>query len=270
MLKILNFKISRPAFGWEPDPPSSTDHPFDKSLLNVPAGYGAVDNTKYYKPISDQLSLPSCTANAAADFWEASLIYQLVKGGVSLQNAKSAIPDLSRLFLWYYGRLYMDPPRNGDKTSGCYNRLIMEVIARLGVPSESLWPYSMSQACVRPSITSQREAFHRRSKAFHKIVRDKNLVTNIVRALHQTPGVVFGTSLGNEFFDHKGGKVLGVPTRTAGRHAMVIVGHDPSKNAFKVRNSWSPAWGEAGYCWMSSDYITWPETRSFWTAEVAP
>lgn len=267
MLKIFQFTIKRPSFGWDPDPFSMDDHSFADSALNVAAKTTTIDNSKYYKPVSDQLSLPSCTANAAADFWEAVLIQQLMKRGMTLEQAKQAVPDLSRLFLWYYGRLYMDPPRNHDVNSGCYNRLIMEVIARFGVPSEKTWPYLLENACVRPSITSQREAFQRRSKAFHKIMRDKNLVDNLIKALNQVPGVTFGTGLGDEFFNYKGG-VLNPPNNTVGRHAMVIVGYDPSKNAFKIRNSWSPAWGESGYGWLSVDYVMWSGTRSFWTAEA--
>jgi hypothetical protein len=187
--------------------------------------------------------------------------------GMPLEQAKLVVPDLSRLFLWYYGRLYMDPPRNHDVSSGCYNRMIMEVIARFGVPAEKTWPYLIKNACVRPSITAQREAFHRMSKAFYSIVRDKNLVDNIIKALNQVPGVTFGTGLGQEFFDYKGG-ILTPPNKTVGNHAMVIVGYDPKKKAFKIRNSWSKFWGEQGYGWMSPDYITWSGTKSFWTAET--
>ena len=267
MLRIFNFSIRRPAFGWEPDPFSTEDHSFADSALNVPATKIDIDNSKFYKQISDQLSLPSCTANSGADFWEAVLIQQMVKKGMPLEQAVQAVPDLSRLFLWYYGRLYMDPPRNHDVNSGCFNRLIMEVIARFGVPSEHTWPYRIENACVRPSIMSQREAFQRRSRAFHKIMRDKDLIDNIIKALNQVPGVTFGTGLGSEFFNYKGG-VLNPPDKIVGRHSMVIVGYDSSKKAFKIRNSWSRAWGEAGYGWLSADYIAWSKTKSFWTAEA--
>lgn len=268
MLKIASFVIRPPyAFGWEPDPFSPDDLPFKDCPLDVPAGQTLIDNSQYFKPISNQLSLPSCTANAGVDFWEAVLIKELVRKGMPLAEAQKAVPDLSRLFAWYYGRLYMDPPQNGNINSGCYNRLIMEVIARFGLPKESLWPYDTALSCTRPSITSQREAFQRRSKAFYNLQeRGSALVDKVLNALNQVPGVTFGTGLGSEFFDYTGG-VIYPPNSVVGRHAMVIVGYDPQKAAFKVRNSWSPGWGLGGYCFMSVDYILWNQTGSFWTAE---
>ena len=34
-------------------------------------------------------------------------------------------------------------------------------------------------------------------------------------------------------------------------HAVVIVGWDDAKGAWRVRNSWSGSWGEAGYAWVT-------------------
>jgi hypothetical protein len=35
-----------------------------------------------------------------------------------------------------------------------------------------------------------------------------------------------------------------------GGHAICIVGYDDAKQAFKVRNSWGPEWGDHGYIWI--------------------
>lgn len=42
-----------------------------------------------------------------------------------------------------------------------------------------------------------------------------------------------------------------------GNHALVIIGYDDSKNAFKVINSWGKLWGVLGYGWI--DYSTLAE-----------
>jgi hypothetical protein len=39
--------------------------------------------------------------------------------------------------------------------------------------------------------------------------------------------------------------------RNLGNHAMIVVGYDDSKNAFKVLNSWGTNWSTGGYCWIS-------------------
>jgi hypothetical protein len=42
-----------------------------------------------------------------------------------------------------------------------------------------------------------------------------------------------------------------------GGHAMLVVGFDNIKNAFKVINSWGPTWGSNGYGWI--DYTYFPK-----------
>jgi hypothetical protein len=39
-------------------------------------------------------------------------------------------------------------------------------------------------------------------------------------------------------------------------HAVVIVGYDNEKNAFKILNSWNTDWGEGGYAWISYDKLS--------------
>jgi hypothetical protein len=39
-----------------------------------------------------------------------------------------------------------------------------------------------------------------------------------------------------------------------GNHAMLVIGYDDNKKAFKVMNSWGTKWGDNGYAWIS---YTW-------------
>jgi hypothetical protein len=41
-----------------------------------------------------------------------------------------------------------------------------------------------------------------------------------------------------------------------GGHAMLVVGFDDSKNAFKIMNSWGTNWGNDGFCWLDYTYFT--------------
>jgi hypothetical protein len=41
-----------------------------------------------------------------------------------------------------------------------------------------------------------------------------------------------------------------------GGHAMLVVGYDDSKSAFKVLNSWGQDWGNDGYCWISYSFFS--------------
>ncbi|MHC4617165.1 MAG: hypothetical protein ACYTEQ_05360 [Planctomycetota bacterium] len=118
---------------------------------------------------------------------------------MSLEEAHAAVPNLSRMFAWWNARNMMDPPQHHNSNSGSYNRLVMECIARFGLPTEEEWPYDPWMATTRPSISAQRDAYHRRSSAFHKIYEDNSKrVDSIVTALTNGPCVMFGTVVGEE------------------------------------------------------------------------
>lgn len=264
MLKINGLLVPR-QFGWVPDPYDARDLDFKSSPYALLNETNEIDRAEYYKELSNQLSLPACVGNAAGDYWEAALIYALVKKGMGLAAAKAAVPNLSRMFIWWNARNEMDPNQTHNSGSGTHNRLAMDIIARFGVPDEKLWPYDPAKATIRPSIMSYRDAYQRRSEAFYKILSSGNeRISSVIKALTGSPGVLFGTGVGREFFGYKTG-ILDTPSETEGRHAMVIVGWSGSKMAFKVRNSWGN-WGESGYCWMTPSYIAWSGSRSFWVS----
>ncbi|MER3553743.1 MAG: peptidase C1, partial [Meiothermus sp.] len=49
--------------------------------------------------------------------------------------------------------------------------------------------------------------------------------------------------------------------KTWGGHAMLMVGYDDGKKAFRVKNSWGTGWGEGGYVWFSYDFVTKGKVR---------
>lgn len=40
-----------------------------------------------------------------------------------------------------------------------------------------------------------------------------------------------------------------------GFHAVTIVGYDDGKKAFRMVNSWSPAWGDKGFLWLAEEFV---------------
>jgi hypothetical protein len=58
-------------------------------------------------------------------------------------------------------------------------------------------------------------------------------------------------------------------SRELGKHAMVIVGYDDARQAFKVMNSWGRGWGDGGFGWIA--YATFAEEAEFAvSADPAP
>lgn len=67
--------------------------------------------------------------------------------------------------------------------------------------------------------------------------------------------VVIGMVVDNAFQSLRHGQIYSTPDGlNAGGHAMVVVGYDDSRNAFKVINSWGKSWGDNGFGWI--DYKT--------------
>jgi predicted secreted protein len=53
------------------------------------------------------------------------------------------------------------------------------------------------------------------------------------------------------FQAYTGGVFTGSPFCFSINHAIVLVGWDDSKGAWRLRNSWGPEWGEDGYMWIA-------------------
>jgi Papain family cysteine protease len=67
--------------------------------------------------------------------------------------------------------------------------------------------------------------------------------------------------LDTSFFNYEAGQVwTPQDSYIVGDHATCIVGYDEAKQAFKVRNSWGPYWGEEGYVWIGYEAFELPFT----------
>lgn len=69
--------------------------------------------------------------------------------------------------------------------------------------------------------------------------------------------IVFGISITHSF-SFLTGKEVFKPRAGEGRgggHAMLIVGWDDTRKAFKIMNSWGTRWGDRGFFWADKDWI---------------
>ena len=77
--------------------------------------------------------------------------------------------------------------------------------------------------------------------------------------LAQNRPVVFALETGTAFGNHKGAGVFDTTESGPDRfgHAMVAVGYDDTKAAFRIQNSAGTDWGDGGQAWLS--YRVWQE-----------
>jgi hypothetical protein len=75
---------------------------------------------------------------------------------------------------------------------------------------------------------------------------------NIKGELAKGNPIVFGMALREDFDNLRGDHVyMSNGSTSHANHAMVVVGYDETRQAFKIINSWGRGWGAKGFAWIS-------------------
>lgn len=255
--------------GWLPDLPDFRDLQFVAPPKLVRAAKLApVSDTirkNLVKPY-DQGQIGSCVGNAAA-------------AAVVCQQMKQARPQdtPSRLAI-YYGARELLGTINQD--SGCYIRDAFKVLAKVGAGSETLWLYKTTKFKTKPPSSYFVAAEKQQAVKYERVQQTADQMKASLAA-----GVPI--EIGFTVYDSFGSGVAldGIAQlpekgeRTRGGHAVLIVGYTNDLKAvhsygtklklpsfakkisewFIVRNSWGTAWGDNGYFYMPSTYLTNPD-----------
>jgi hypothetical protein len=131
----------------------------------------------------------------------------------------------------------------------------LEVLRTIGAMPLDSFAFD-GNACTRdPTANELASAARWRIKSWSKVeARD---LDGVKSQLARGRPVIFGMNVGPKFVGHRGGGVIGgleTGSDLEG-HAMVLVGYDDSRGAFRLQNSHGREWGDGGYAWM--DYATW-------------
>ncbi len=224
----------------------------------------AVDLRPWCSPIEDQGELGSCTANAGVGLLE---YFQRRAYGKHL--------DGSRLFLYKVTRRLLG--WSGDQ--GAYLRTTMKAMALFGLPPENYWPYDIAQFDVEPPAfcyafaqSYQALKYYRLDPAGQETPKTLAVLKeNLAAGLPAMFGFTVYSSI-PPLGDGKGEIPFPGPGDSVeGGHAVVAVGYDDQKKiekdtgALLIRNSWSTAWGAAGYGWLPYSYVHAGLAVDFWS-----
>ena len=248
-------------YGWKPSKPDPRDH---KLAIANPELYktlpASVDLRSLVPEVLNQGELSSCTAHA-------------LSMAVRIARIKQGLTDipLSRLFIYFNERL-VEGTINED--CGAQLRDGAKVIARYGVPDESLWQYIDSNLYVEPTQDAYKAAIQ--DEVLHYLAVNQSL-NEMKLCLHEGFPFVFGATLFPEFESDQVAATGIVPMPTGnnqpiGGHAIIAVGYDDKTQLFTVLNSWGNQWGDHGYCYFPYDYLTNLELcTDLWTIRtIAP
>jgi hypothetical protein len=130
----------------------------------------------------------------------------------------------------------------GDCTAGGYEYKAAEYIRRTGIPNESCYPYSASDAPCNPCA-----GWGRRVVRITSWDWVSSSASSIEMALQDGP-VTSWMAVYSDLFHYRGG----VYQRTSGStyeggHFVVIVGYDQAEKYWICKNSWGADWGESGF-----------------------
>jgi hypothetical protein len=208
-------------FGAIPSPPDPRDFPISAAyaaLGKVPTEAAALPAslaTTPIPPITDQGTTPQCTAHAL--------------GG--LKSYQDRI-DQGKFFDFDKPLFFQ---RCGGNANGAVLRNCFDQALKIGYPLVGNAP----------------EAKNHKIASYYAIPLD---TTSIKQAILTFGEVVFGVHWQNSWLSPRANGVLPPPDRAVGGHAIRCRGWDDAKG-FRLDNSWGPAWGVGGECYMPYSYL---------------
>jgi C1A family cysteine protease len=244
-------------YGWVPDLPDHRDFTYAAPSQFLTALPTAVDLRPQCPAVYDQGQLGSCTANA-------------IGGAIEFERLKQNLTDFvpSRLFIYYNERV-IENTVNSD--SGAQIRDGMKVVASLGTPPETDWPYDIADFTDKPPANAYTDAAKNKVLSYQRVSRVLNQFKGCLASGYP---FVLGFTVYDSFESaqvaHSGHLLMPQPGEgVAGGHAVVAVGYDDQNQWFIIRNSWGSSWGLNGYFTMPYQYLMEPNlSDDFWTIRL--
>jgi hypothetical protein len=136
----------------------------------------------------------------------------------------------------------------------------LNILSQQGAVKWSDMPYDESDYLTRPSTSIKSKAKKYKIDFWRRV--NYADIKEVKAQLNAGFPVIIGAMIDRGFVD--GGRNSqgqdyfwrGASGAELGGHAMLIVGYDDSKNAFKILNSWGQNWGKQGYCWITYNFAT--------------
>ncbi|SEP98559.1 C1 family peptidase [Neolewinella agarilytica] len=157
---------------------------------------------------------------------------------------------------------------NKDCSNGSYfvgtpeRRGALDHLKYAGIAPLAAAPYSDRNGCGTVDNYKEPEnplAAMNKIDQYALIENDQLTERNLKSLLNDGYPILVGANLTTAFKQGRRGYVwdtgVGGVNGTHAAHAMVIMGYDDSKRAFKLQNSWGTNWGDDGYGWIGYDHV---------------
>ena len=128
--------------------------------------------------------------------------------------------------------------------SGGYPDLAMSYLKTAGIPLETAAPYNSGEAGITGACTAAMQQNTYRVTGFEDVATSVEAIKN---AIVQYGPLVTGFTVYTDFLSYQSGVYSHVTGFVEGGHMVAIVGYDDEEQAWIIKNSWGPDWGENGY-----------------------
>jgi hypothetical protein len=129
------------------------------------------------------------------------------------------------------------------------------ILSQKGAAPWAKMPYQELDFLSVPTAEALADAQRYRIDYWRQVnVRD---VKEVKAQLHAGYPVVIGAMVDDGFIASPPGSIWSAPGGAShGGHAMLVVGYDDARSAFKVINSWGQNWGDRGYGWIAYGFFS--------------
>jgi len=241
----------------KPDPTDERDFKFKSITPTIMEAVGSlpskVDHTPDMSPVKDQGHLGSCVGFAVSAMKECQERKEHLEEIAKGKRGRPKIYDYSEAWI-YWNAKKLDPW--GVEDEGTSIRYAMQVLKKIGVPTEKGWPYkdiNDVDAIGEPKRWANMVARWALIDSYWRVENLEELKVALVNG-----PVPIGVPCFYEiFFVGSNGLVPypANPSQYYGGHAICAVGYDDSRQLVKFKNSWGTGWGEKGYGYLPYTYI---------------
>lgn len=203
----------------------------------------SIDLSIRMPPPGDQGSQGSCTAWAVA---YAKSYHENIK-----QIAKHGDRRIVYSPSFIYNQIKIAGCKDGSSFTDALNLVVREGI----VPMKD-FPYNQKNCSTLPNNQVKKQALKHKSLTWKTLPLDYITKTNLAMSYLANALPIMISIQTHKSLDSYNGEGLYSPQDVSAEyHAMLIVGYNKNKNAYKVMNSWGQNWGDNGFLWVAPDTL---------------
>ncbi len=140
---------------------------------------------------------------------------------------------------------------NGGKNVPILYSDAFAILSEQGAATWADMPYSDADFTSQPGPQAKSGAARFKIDFWRQV--NTQDVKEVKAHLHAGFPVLIGTGVDEAFIKLPAGKTWASAGEQVGGHAMVVVGYDDARRAFRLMNSWGREWADGGFCWMDYD-----------------